>query len=190
MAASSIGYWRRLWAAFLGRDVNMASPASVDTECPPADVQTAECQAQVASLRMDLAEREKQMEQMRLEYAALELAGQRALAGAGQEQMEKLFKKLAGSLANLTVLTAMAEAGRDVEVTDLTHLIRSLEKELVRAGLEPIGTPGEESSFDTSCHQRMSGGAVQSGIPVTVHIPGYRLGEKVLLKAMVSTRET
>jgi molecular chaperone GrpE (heat shock protein) len=34
----------------------------------------------------------------------------------------------------------------------------------------------------------MSGEAVQSGIPVTVHIPGYRLGEKVLLKAMVSTR--
>jgi len=138
---------------------------------------------------MDLAEREKQMEQMRSEYATLELSSQRALSGVGQEQLEKLFKKLAGSLANLTALTTMAEAGREVEVTDLTQLIRGLEKELARAGLEPIGQPGEQTLFETSYHQRMSGGAVQSGIPVTVHIPGYRLGEKVLLKAMVSTRD-
>jgi len=184
MEASNIGYWARLWAALWGQEV-MPSPAA---ECPPADEQTAECQARVASLEMDLAEREKQIEQMRSEYAALELAKERALAGAGQEQLEKLFKKLSGSLANLMALTALAEASREVEVTDLIQLIKGLEKELNRAGLEAIGRPGEKTFFQTSCHQRMSGEAVQSGIPVTVHIPGYRLGEKVLLKAMVSTR--
>ena len=189
METSRTGYWSRLWAAFRGRDTTLTGMASTGAGCPPADEQAAECQARVASLEMDLAEREKQMEQMRGEYAALELASQRARAGAGQEQLEKLFKKLAGSLANLTALTAMAEAGREVEVTDLTQLIRGLEKELARAGLEPIGQPGEQTRFETSRHQRMSGGAVQSGIPVTVHLPGYRLGEKVLLKAMVSTRD-
>jgi len=185
MEASRPGYWGRLWAALWGRDVTTATGAL----CPPADEQTAECQARVASLEMDLAERDQQIEQMRSEYAALELAKARALAGAGQEQLEKLFKKLAGVLANLMALTAMAEAGREVEVTDLTQLIRGLEKELARAGLEAIGRPGEKTMFETSCHQRMSGGAVQSGIPVTVHLPGYRLGDKVLLKAMVSTRD-
>ena len=184
MEASTTGYWARLWAALWGREVIKSG-----AECPPADEMTAECQARGASLEMDLAERDQQIKQMRSEYAALELAKQRASAGAGQELLEKLFKKLSGSLANLMALAAMAEAGREVEVTDLTQLIRGLEKELARAGLEAIGRPGEKTTFETAWHQRMSGGAVQSGIPVTIHLPGYRLGDKVLLKAMVSTRE-
>jgi molecular chaperone GrpE (heat shock protein) len=32
----------------------------------------------------------------------------------------------------------------------------------------------------------MSGGAVHAGTAVTVQLPGYRLGEKILLKAMVT----
>ncbi len=189
MEATKTGYWARLWAAIRGRDLGRtAIPSPLET-APPADEQAAECRAQVASLQLDLAERDKQIEQMRSEYAALELAKARALAGAGQEQLEKLFKRLAGPLANLMALAALAESGREVQVTDLTQLIRGLEKQLAQAGLEPIGQPGEKTVFETSCHQRMSGGAVQNGTPVTVRIPGYRMGEKVLLKAMVSTRD-
>jgi molecular chaperone GrpE (heat shock protein) len=35
----------------------------------------------------------------------------------------------------------------------------------------------------------MSGGAVHAGSPVTVQLPGYRMGERVLMKAMVSAVE-
>ncbi len=137
---------------------------------------------------MELKERDQRIEQMRAEYAALQAARERAGAEAGQDQLEKLFKRLAATLGNLNVLTAMAEAGREVEAGDLIQLIRGLEKELLRAGLEPIGTVGEKTLFAVASHQRMSGGAVRDGVPVTVQIPGYRMGEKILSKALVSAR--
>jgi hypothetical protein len=35
----------------------------------------------------------------------------------------------------------------------------------------------------------MSGGTVHLGTPIIVRLPGYRMGEKVLMKAMVTTKE-
>lgn len=189
MSSNSIGYWRRLWAALMGRAVPSGGIGLAAAASGALDEQAADWHARAASLEMDLAERDRRIEHMRSEYSALQAAKERAEAGAGREQLERVFKKLAGPLANLAALTAMAEAGRDVGAGDLIGLLRGLEKELHRAGLEPIGRPGEQSSFEVARHQRMSGGAVSNGVPVTIHIPGYRLGDKVLLKAMVSTRE-
>lgn len=183
MDAEKSGYWKRLWSALRGRAVSPAVAAA------PLDEQLAERQARIAALEMELAERDKQMERMRSEYAALQADKERASAGAGQDQLEKLFKRLVGTLGNLAVLTAMAESGREIEVRDLVQLVKALEKELVRAGLEPVGKVGEKTAFDVACHQRMSGGAVRAGTPVTVQIPGYRMGQKILLKAMVSAGE-
>jgi molecular chaperone GrpE (heat shock protein) len=166
--------------------VDAGSPV---VEPGPADEQAAEWRARIASLEMDLVERDKRIDEMQSEYAALQAAKERASVGAGQDQLERLFKKLAGPLANLSVLTAMAEMGREVEVGDLVQLIKGLEKELARAGLEPMGKVGEKTVFDVTCHQRMSGGAVREAVPVTVQIPGYRVGEKILIKAMVSAGE-
>ncbi len=45
---------------------------------------------------------------------------------------------------------------------------------------------GEEAPFDTRVHQRMSGADVLDGQPVAVRFVGYRLGETILVKAMVS----
>lgn len=196
MDAKRSGYWKRLWAALRGRDAPWvaASLPQVEVAPPtvqpaPPDEQAAQSQARIAALEMELAERDQQIDRMRSEYAALQADKERASAGAGQEQLEKLFKNLAGSLGNLAVLTAMAEAGREIEVADLIQLVKALEKELTRAGLEPLGKVGEKTLFDVACHQRMSGGAVRAGTPVTVQIPGYRMGEKILTKAMVSAGE-
>jgi molecular chaperone GrpE (heat shock protein) len=138
---------------------------------------------------MELAERDQQIDGMRSEYAALQADKERASGHAGQYQLEKLFKKLVGSLGNLAILTAAAEAGREIEVGDLIQLIKGLEKELFRAGLEPLGYVGERTIFDVTFHQRMSGGAVHTGVPVSVQIPGYRMGGKILAKAMVTAGE-
>jgi molecular chaperone GrpE (heat shock protein) len=112
----------------------------------------------------------------------------RAALTLHHSSVRPLFKRLAGTLGNLNVLTAMAEAGREVDTGDLIQLIKGLEKELDRAGLEPIGAVGEKTLFAVASHQRMSGGAVHEGVPVVVQIPGYRLGGKILSKALVSAR--
>lgn len=182
MTQVRIGYWQRLWAALAGRDAWTPEPGTPDE-------QIAGLRAQVASLAMDLAERDRQIAQMRGEYGNLEVARQNAATGAGQEELARLFKRLSGTLANLAALTAAAEAGQPVEVGDLVSLFHSLEKDLARGGLEAIGKVGQKAEFDVACHQRMSGGAVHPGTPVTVHLPGYRLGDRVLMKAMVSATQ-
>jgi molecular chaperone GrpE (heat shock protein) len=155
---------------------------------PSAD--EAELHAQVAGLRLDVEERDQRIEAMQREYAALQVAKEKVAGDGGQEQLERLFKKLAGPLSNIAALTDLGKAGRDIAANDLLGLFQSLEKELARAGLERVGTVGEATNFDTALHQRMSGGTVHAGTQVVVRVPGYRQGEKILLKAMVSTRES
>ena len=182
MTAEKAGYWGRLLAALRGCEVEPAEPVAPDE-------QAAELRARIASLELDLGERDARIDQMRSEYGVLEAARDRAAAGAGQDELERLFKRVSGPLSNLAALTAMAEGGKEVEVGDLVQLVRDVEKELARAGLEPIGRVGEKTQFDVAGHQRMSGAAVRAGTPVTVRVPGYRFGEKVLFKAMVSAVE-
>ena len=123
---------------------------------------------------------------MRREYEQLEVSKQQSTASAGKEELTTLMKKLSGPLSNIAVLRDAAAAGEDVQVDDLLRLIASLEKVLKRAGLEVIGPSGEASGFDPAVHQRMSGGSVRDGVAVKIEVPGYRQGERVLQKALVS----
>lgn len=173
------GYFKKLMGALLGRD-----PAAEAAGLPEAELRS-----RVAALEMDLRERDKRIETIQREYAALNVARETDAAGRGQDQLERLFKKLAGGMSNLSALADYSEAGREVAIRDLVALIRGLEKELTRAGLERVGAAGQRTVFDTTVHQRMSGGTVSSGTPVTVRLPGYRMGKRVLLKAMVSAGE-
>ena len=152
------------------------------------DGHSAELSARLATLEMDLRERDRRITAMQREYAQLEAAGKRATAGAGQEQLEHLFQKLSTPLANLSALAAFCDAGREVAAADLVSLVRSLEKQLKAAGLEQVGVPGESVPFDVARHRSMSGGTLAAGTPAVVHTPGYRCGKKVLLKAMVAPR--
>lgn len=169
-------YWRQLCAALLGRQAAVA----------PCD---AGQQAQVAALEMDVRERDARIAAMQAEYAQLEASKGQATASAGQDELERLFKRLAGPLSNLATLVELARQGQVAEVEDFVRLFESLEKELARAGLDRINAVGEETGFDVALHQRMSGATVHAGRPVTVQVPGYRMGAKVLLKAMVTTKE-
>ena len=178
----SESYWTRLIHAVLGRP--RAALAHPESAVRP----TAE-DSRIRSLQMDIQDRDRRIEQMRSEYAALQAGRDRAAAEAGAGQVEHLFKKLSGTLSNLAALTAMHDAGQSVSAADFAALARSLEKELGKAGLERIGTPGEAAAFNVAHHQRMSGGMVRDGSPVTVRVPGYRMGQQILLKAMVTSPE-
>ncbi len=172
------GYFRQLLAAILGRDV---SPGNAQESDDPAKLK-----ANVASLRLDVDERDERIAAMRGEYQQLEASKEQSTASAGQEELTALMKKLSGPLSNIAVLRDAAAEGEQVRANDLLQLFASLEKVLARAGLEVIGHSGEASHFDPVVHQRMSGGSVRDGVPVKIEVPGYRLGERVLQKALVS----
>lgn len=180
-----MGYFSRLFAALAG---SAAGPGAASAAAGVMDSAEAEVQARLASLELDLRERDQRIAAMQKEYGTQEAAGRRAALGAGREQLAQLFAKLASPLANLATLAALAEQGREVGVADIVSLYRSVEKQLAAAGLAQLGGVGEQTTFDVSVHQRMSGGAVSAGTEVTVQMPGYRFGDKVLLKAMVTAR--
>ena len=177
-----MSYFSEVLNALSGRTRRAAAPIAREGQ--------AEGQARLAALEMDLRERDEQIAAMQKEYANLEAAGKRAAAGAGADQMEALFKKLAAPLSNLAALSALADEGREVAAADLVSLLRSVEKQLKAAGLEPVGRVGETVAFDVAVHQRMSGGMVSAATPVVERTPGYRFGGKVLLMAMVTAKET
>jgi len=184
MTEKKPGYWRRLLAALVGRSVTGAPG-----EGAGPDESAAEAKARAATLEMDVQERDERIERMQSEYAALQAEKERLAEEAGSQEIEALFKKIAGTLSNLSALAQFAEGDTEVEAKDLAQLALDLERQLAAAGLEPIGRAGEEATFDVALHQRMSGGSVREGTPVTVNLPGYRTSQRVLLKAMVSAGE-
>jgi len=176
-----MSYFSELLNALAGK----ARPAA----SPSVTAGPAEARSRVATLEMDLRERDERIAAMQKEYSALEIERQRAAAGAGEEQLRTVFKKLAAPLSNFAALVALTEAGQAVEARDLASLFRSIEKQLKVAGLEPVGVAGESVAFDVALHQRMSGASVSMGTLVTVRTQGYRFAGQVLLKAMVTSKE-
>jgi len=183
MTAQAKGhYWSTLLAALLGR-AGVASGHEVPAVAP------ADLEARIAGMELEVRERDERITRMRAEYEQLQLVRERAGTDGGQSELERLFKRLAGPWATLLAAAALADAGQAVQAGDMAQLVRDVEKVLARAGLEPIGRAGEHTVFDVAAHQRMSGGSVTEGTSVTVRVPGFRMGGKVLVKAMVSTRE-
>jgi len=194
------GYFRRLWAAILGQQAEMNAgqivPAVVAQTPLPEELPMVAVEEPVPDeppnsvdvLAMDLRERDARIAAMQREYDALQLELARTAQTAGREEIEALCKRLAAPLANLAALRALAAKGKTVEVTDVFSVISDIERTLGKVGLEQVGAVGEETVFDVATHQRMSGGDVQAGTAIVVRLPGYRLGERVVLKAMVSTK--
>ncbi|NLN91953.1 MAG: nucleotide exchange factor GrpE [Candidatus Hydrogenedens sp.] len=171
------GHWWRWWAALFGREA----------EAPEDE---AGHRARIAELEMDLRERDDRITAMQAEYAQLEISKGKAKETAGQNELEGLFKRLAGPLSNLATLVELARKGQTAEAADFVQLFDTLERELARKGLERVGATGDAADFDIALHQRMSGSTVRTGTPVVVQMPGYRMGAKVLLKAMVTTADS
>ena len=190
-------YLNRLWNALLGRACApiTAPPAKIAPAAsaapmvtPSVSAPTAELEARLSARETELRQRDDQIGAMKREYAALEAARAEAAALGGTEQLEKLFRKVCGPLSNLATLVAAVRHGKEVAPADMADLVDDLGKQLTAAGLEAIGQAGQAAEFDVALHQRMSGSTVHPGTPVVVQIPGYRLGERILQKAMVTAK--
>jgi molecular chaperone GrpE len=145
--------------------------------------------SQLASLKMDLADRDDQMQRLRDEFGRERQQKETAISSSVSSEIEQFSKKLAPLLSQLETMRSLHEQGRDIKIEDLLKLLGKMEKVVLSSGLEPIGTVGERSRFDSHLHQRMSGGDVSDGDPVRVRFVGYRFKDNILTKAMVSREQ-
>jgi len=140
----------------------------------------------VASLELDLRQKNDEIAVLREEYERLSEQGERKRDSAASAGFDLLARRLAPLLAQLATMESMAGSAHAPRLEDVFRLFDMLEKMLAEEGLERISTVGEETVFDTRWHQRIGGAEVDDGDSVRVRFVGYRMGENVLLKAMVS----
>lgn len=140
----------------------------------------------VASLELDLRQKDDEIAALREEYERLRQQVERERGSAASAGFDALARRLAPLLAQLATMESMAGGERAPRLEDVFKLFDMLEKALAEGGLARIGTVGEEAVFDTRWHQRIGGAEVDDGDRTRVRFVGYRMGENVLLKAMVS----
>jgi len=163
-----------------------AAWGTLRAEKAPGEGTAADLKTRVAALEMDLRDRDEEIRRLRQEYGLQQEQAERQQATASAVGFEALARKLAPLFSQLATMQALADAGRAVRTEDILKLFGKVEQMLAGAGLVRVGTVGAAAPFDTRLHQRMSGADLRDNDPVTVRFVGYRLGETILLKAMVS----
>ncbi|MBF0423376.1 MAG: nucleotide exchange factor GrpE [Magnetococcales bacterium] len=143
----------------------------------------------IITLEMDLRDRDEEIVRLRQEYERLREQSERKQDAAVTSGLHNLMRHLAPLLSQLATMQALVEAGREMRTGDVLKLFSKVERVLAEAGMARIGFVGEETLFDSVSHQRLSGMDISNGDPVIIRFVGYRLGESVLAKAMISTRE-
>lgn len=140
----------------------------------------------VASLELDLRQKDEEIAALREEYERLREQGERDRDRAAGAGFDALARRLAPLLSQLATMESLAGGERAPRPEDVFKLLGMLEKVLAGDGLARIGAVGEETAFDARWHQRIGGAEVDDGDMIRVRFVGYRVGENVLLKAMVS----
>jgi len=141
----------------------------------------------VASLELDLRQKDDEVAALREEYEWLREQGKRERDSTASAGFDALVRRLAPLLSQLATMESLAGGERAPRLEDAFKLFDMLEKVLAEDGLMRIGTVGEETTFDARWHQRIGGAEVDDGDRIRVRFIGYRMGENVLLKAMVSS---
>ena len=142
--------------------------------------------ARLAAAEIDLRERDAEVAGLRAEYERLSGEYECALAEARGAGMQALAGQLAQPFAQLASMQALAERGREVSVADVLKLVARAEAVLLEAGMTRLGVVGERAVFDPHLHRPLADGEIAPGTAVTIRFLGYRLGETVLLRALVS----
>lgn len=165
------------------------SPEASAAPPTPSPV-AAESASRLAALAMDLKERDVRIAGLLRELEAAKEAAKGLAQAAGDARILKLLKRLLPLFAQADAMRHFVSGGQTARVEDALTLVAKLEKAVLEeAGLDRIGETGAEAGFDPRLHQRLSGGDMSDGDAVVVRFVGYRRGETVIGKALVSRKE-
>lgn len=181
--------WRSACAAF------RSSPATSGAQRPAAGStvtaapEPAVPSSRIAELEMDLAERDERIAALLEDAAAQRAAALSEAKTAAADRMHHLLRHLSPLIAQGDAMRNFHASGQAVRVDDALTLLEKIERAMIDDGLARIGAVGEETTFDSRWHQRLSGGDVRGGDQVVVRFVGFRQTERVVTKALVSRKE-
>jgi molecular chaperone GrpE (heat shock protein) len=142
-------------------------------------------EAALAGLRLALEQARQDAVATSRALEAERAARRDAVAAALAERLEPALADAAAALAQLGLQERLLAEGKPVGTGDVLALARALGRALERVGLVPVGQPGDAAGFDPAWHQPLSGSLPSAGAAVQIRMPGFRLGDKLVRKAMV-----
>jgi molecular chaperone GrpE len=139
---------------------------------------------EVQHLRLELEERERQLELLKNEVSRLRVNAQELTEAARSAQMERLLADSAAPVVQLMTQAYLLDVqGRPLQARDVLAVARRLIQVLEEQGMQVVGKIGEFQPFDPDRHEPMaSGPVIEPGTPVTVRFVGIAYGDHLLKK--------
>jgi molecular chaperone GrpE (heat shock protein) len=149
-------------------------------------------QREIQSLRLSLAELEKRYQSLAQNTQQERSSASQFQQAMMEHEMETLFTDLAAPASQLhTQQYLMNVRGQAVESKDVLTVAHRLLQALQQRGMEWMGDPGEQSTFQSDMHTPLSAqSAISDGEPVTIRFSGVKFGGKILRKAGVEKLES
>ena len=153
----------------------------------PVDEQVADLEREAQRLRLDLAEQEKMVAQLKVELERQRSGSSAHASEAVQAQVEQLLSDVATPVAQLLTQAHLLEVeGKPVQAKDVLAVTKRLVRTLEDNGLTLEGRVGESVPFDPDRHEPLSTDvSPKSGQMVTVRFVGVAYRSKLLRKAGV-----
>ncbi len=145
---------------------------------------------EIASLKRTGANLTLELQEARTAVASLRGMVEEMEERAGAtDPLEEIFAQVAGPLSQLRLQESLIAVGKQISGKSVMALASEVAGILEDAGLEPIGSVGEETVFDPALAEPLASGmALSSGAPVVVRFIGYRYEGEVIRKALVDSR--
>ncbi len=145
-------------------------------------------QSEVQQLRLELAEKEGLIQQLKADLERERSQGQQRSARQVQESMEALLAELAGPLSQLFTQDHLVSVeNKPLQARDVLVVAKSLARGLQNRGLTLEGAVGEYTAFDPDHHQALSAEAqLAPGQLVVIRFSGLSYQGRLLRKAGVS----
>lgn len=135
-------------------------------------------------LRMELEDRERQLELLKNEVTRLRVSAQELSEAARSAQMERLLSDSAAPVTQLMTQAYLLDVqGRPLQARDVLAVARRLIQVLEEQGMQVVGKIGDIQPFDPDRHEPMASGlTLEPGTPVTVRFVGIAYRDHLLKK--------
>ncbi|QUS61729.1 nucleotide exchange factor GrpE [Synechocystis sp. PCC 7339] len=153
----------------------------------PVDPDDLKYSAELQSLRLELAERDKTITALKQDLEQQRQKEDSRLKTARQGEIENMLSQLASPISQLLTQTYLVEQeGTVVQPQDILTVTKRLVSTLETQGLSIVVPVGETVPFDLNYHQPLSSTMeIPLGTPVIVKMPALAYQQKLLKKALV-----
>ena len=146
-------------------------------------------ESKISSLQLNLEENESVIMNMKQDYARLKKDMEDKSKEAVSENLEKLFYAISRPLGQFYAMKSFVESGKSLDINELFKTIDILLEKLEDFSLMKIGGTDRSTGYNSKFHQAIDAGSYRDGQEVKIKVIGFAFENKILRRAMVTSKE-